>query len=294
MELSLSHPLTGIEPRARSTKRAPSARALGPAVSTPAPPPDDERLLPISREPELNGRTRLLVPRDVRLELVQPMVRPAVELRRRSEIATRAVNVVLAAIALLVVAPVMLLVALAVWLTSPGPIFYTQVRVGQDRRGLRRGIPAERRASDHGGRLFTMYKFRSMRVDAEADGRAVWARPNDSRVTPIGRLLRATRLDELPQLFNVLAGDMNIVGPRPERPCIFAQLREDIAEYPMRQLAKPGITGWAQINHTYDSCVDDVRIKVRYDLEYLSRQSLWTDFVIMLRTVPVMFKKSGW
>jgi lipopolysaccharide/colanic/teichoic acid biosynthesis glycosyltransferase len=242
----------------------------------------------------MNGRTRLLIPRDVRVELRQPAVGATVALRRRSEVATRAVNVALAAIALIIVAPVMLLVALAVWLTSPGPVFYTQVRVGQDRRGLRNGMPAERRKSDHGGRLFTMYKFRSMRVDAEADGRAVWARPNDDRVTTVGRLLRATRLDELPQLFNVLKGDMNIVGPRPERPCIFAELRENIAEYPMRQLAKPGITGWAQINHTYDSCVDDVRIKVRYDLEYLSRQSLWTDFVIMLRTVPVMFRKSGW
>jgi lipopolysaccharide/colanic/teichoic acid biosynthesis glycosyltransferase len=294
MELSLSHPLTGIEPRPRTARRAPSARALAPVVSTPAPPPDDERLLPISREPEMNGRTRLLIPQDVRIELLKPTVGPALELRRRSEIATRAVNILLATVALIIAAPVMLLVAVAVWLTSPGPVFYTQVRVGQDRRGLRRGIPAERRQSDHGGRLFTMYKFRSMRVDAEADGRAVWARPNDSRVTPIGRLLRATRLDELPLLFNVLLGDMNIVGPRPERPCIFAQLRENIAEYPMRQLAQPGITGWAQINHTYDSSVDDVRIKVRYDLEYLSRQSLWTDFVIMLRTVPVMFRKSGW
>jgi lipopolysaccharide/colanic/teichoic acid biosynthesis glycosyltransferase len=134
-----------------------------------------------------------------------------------------------------------------------------------------------------------------MHVDAEADGNAVWAKPNDDRCTPIGRLLRSSRLDELPQLFNVLRGDMNIVGPRPERPCIFARLREDIAEYPLRQLARPGITGWAQINHTYDTSVEDVRVKVRYDLEYLQRQGLWTDMMIMVRTVPVMlFRKSGW
>jgi lipopolysaccharide/colanic/teichoic acid biosynthesis glycosyltransferase len=134
-----------------------------------------------------------------------------------------------------------------------------------------------------------------MRVDAEPDGRAVWARADDERVTPLGRVLRRSRLDELPQLFNVLRGEMNIVGPRPERPCIFARLRNDIEEYPLRQLAKPGITGWAQINQTYDTCVDDVRTKVHYDLEYLQRQSLVEDLKIMAMTVPVMiFRKGGW
>jgi lipopolysaccharide/colanic/teichoic acid biosynthesis glycosyltransferase len=123
----------------------------------------------------------------------------------------------------------------------------------------------------------------------------VWATEGDPRVTPLGRFLRKCRIDELPQLINVIRGEMNIVGPRPERPSIFARLREDIAEYPLRQRAKPGITGWAQINQSYDSCIDDVRAKVRYDLEYLERQSLAEDLRIMVKTVPVMlFRKGGW
>jgi lipopolysaccharide/colanic/teichoic acid biosynthesis glycosyltransferase len=107
--------------------------------------------------------------------------------------------------------------------------------------------------------------------------------------------MRKTRIDELPQLVNVLRGDMNIVGPRPERPSLFLKLSDEIQEYPLRQRAKPGITGWAQINHNYDASIDDVRIKVRYDLEYLQRQSLAEDLKIMFRTVPVMlFRKGGW
>src|SRR4051812_28697135 len=133
-----------------------------------------------------------------------------------------------------------------------------------------------------------------MRVDAEQNG-AVWAQQSDPRVTPIGRLLRQYRLDELPQLFNVIRGDMNIVGPRPERPTIFAELRTRIADYPVRQRARPGITGLAQVSNAYDANLDDVRAKVRYDLEYLERQSLLEDIRIMLRTVPVMlFKRGGW
>ena len=115
---------------------------------------------------------------------------------------------------------------------------------------------------------------------------AVWAQQQDPRVTPVGRLLRQYRLDELPQLFNVLKGEMNIVGPRPERPTIFAELREHIAEYPLRQRAKPGITGLAQINHHYDRSIDDVRTKVSYDLEYIRRQGLAEDLRIMLKTIP--------
>ena len=113
--------------------------------------------------------------------------------------------------------------------------------------------------------------------------------------TSVGAFLRATRLDELPQLWNVLRGDMNIVGPRPERPSIFAKLREDIPHYPVRQRVKQGITGWAQINQSYDSCVDDVRRKVHYDLEYLRRQGIVEDLRIMSLTLPVMlFRKGGW
>ena len=134
-----------------------------------------------------------------------------------------------------------------------------------------------------------------MTVDAEREGRAVWATQNDARVTSVGRVLRRTRLDELPQLLNVIRGDMNIVGPRPERPSIFAQLRQDIPEYPLRQRARPGITGWAQINQAYDACVEDVRRKVQYDLEYLERRGVAEDVKIMLKTIPVMlFKRGGW
>jgi lipopolysaccharide/colanic/teichoic acid biosynthesis glycosyltransferase len=214
--------------------------------------------------------------------------------RDRSELASRIVNTVVAAIALIVLAPVMALVALLVKVTSPGPVIYSQVRVGLDRRWRNASVDS-RRKQDLGGRLFKMYKFRSMTVDAEKDGKAVWAQKQDPRVTPIGAFLRASRLDELPQLFNVLIGDMNIVGPRPERPSIFADLRKTIPEYPVRQRVKPGITGWAQINQSYDACIDDVRSKVKLDLEYLRRQSLVEDLKIMSLTVPVMvLRRGGW
>jgi lipopolysaccharide/colanic/teichoic acid biosynthesis glycosyltransferase len=140
-----------------------------------------------------------------------------------------------------------------------------------------------------------MYKFRTMRVDAEPDGRAVWASRRDPRVTLVGRFLRTSRLDELPQLWNVICGEMNIVGPRPERPSIFAELRKDIPEYPLRQRVKPGITGWAQVNRSYDACLDDVRQKVALDLEYVRRQGVFEDLRIMSMTLPVMlFRRGGW
>jgi lipopolysaccharide/colanic/teichoic acid biosynthesis glycosyltransferase len=217
------------------------------------------------------------------------------EPRPRSEQLNRAVNLCLAVIALLVLSPIMLLVAVAVRLTSRGPILYTQTRIGLDRRRSRLDALYDRRMQDLGGHVFMIYKFRSMYMDAEGASGAVWATPTDPRVTPIGRILRKTRLDELPQLINVIKGDMNIVGPRPERPSIFARLRNSIFEYPLRQRIKPGITGWAQINHRYDATLDDVRVKVRYDLEYLRRQCLAEDVKIMLKTVPVVFfRKGGW
>jgi lipopolysaccharide/colanic/teichoic acid biosynthesis glycosyltransferase len=144
-----------------------------------------------------------------------------------------------------------------------------------------------------GGSPFTIFKFRSMRVDAEINGQAVWAKQNDDRVTPIGTFIRKTRIDELPQLLNVIRGDMNIVGPRPERPSIFVRLREQIDEYPVRQRVKPGITGLAQVSNPYDSCLDDVRKKVYFDIQYMKRQSLGEDIRIMLRTIPVMVFRIG-
>src|SRR5690349_7668203 len=208
---------------------------------------------------------------------------------------TRTLNVVLAALALVALLPVFVLLAILIKLTSRGPVFYLQERVGLDRRVPGPGSENHRRHQDIGGRPFTIYKFRTMHVDAERQSGAVWAVQADPRVTMVGRVLRQYRLDELPQLINVLKGEMNIVGPRPERPTIFAELRGHIAEYPLRQRAKPGITGLAQINHHYDRSLDDVRTKVSYDLEYIRRQSLREDLRIMLKTIPViLLRRGGW
>jgi lipopolysaccharide/colanic/teichoic acid biosynthesis glycosyltransferase len=266
--------------------------------------PDVERLVELAREPEI---------------LHPPAPAPAPE-HHRAELARRVVNVVLAAVALVALAPLMTLIALAVRLTSRGPIIYIQERVGLDRRRRAGGavattvgplapyadVPApspsaERRGEDVGGQPYQMYKFRTMRVDAEADGRPVWAAREDPRVTRVGRVLRRTRLDELPQLVNVLRGEMNLVGPRPERPAIAARLRREIDGYALRYRVRPGITGWAQVNHPYDATLDDVRAKVRYDLEYLERlgqrgvTGVTEDLRILARTLPVMLgRRHGW
>ena len=209
-------------------------------------------------------------------------------------VACRTLNVAAAVVLLVVLAPVMLLIALAIRLTSPGPVLYTQTRVGVDRRGSRAGDWAARRRVDYGGRLFRIYKFRTMRADPEA-AEQVWARPDDERVTPVGRLLRRYRLDELPQLWNVLRGDMNVVGPRPEQPEIFAALRDQISDYARRQQVLPGITGLAQVSQPYDRCVDDVRSKLRYDLHYIQRMSPAQDLAILARTLPVvLLRRGGW
>jgi lipopolysaccharide/colanic/teichoic acid biosynthesis glycosyltransferase len=213
----------------------------------------------------------------------------------RSEIVDRVVNTVLASLGLILAAPVMLVFAVVVKLTSPGPIFYTQARVGLNRRRAYRSTSAyDRRTRDLGGRPFMILKFRTMQLGAEKNG-AQWAVKRDARVTTVGRVMRKYRIDELPQLVNVIRGEMNIVGPRPERPSIFSRLCDDIAEYPLRQSARPGITGWAQVNQAYDTNLDDVKQKVRYDLEYIERQGVAEDLMIMARTVPVMiFRRGGW
>ena len=205
-------------------------------------------------------------------------------------------NFTLALAALILASPIMVLIALAVKLTSRGPVFYTQTRVGLDRRWPRPAKgEAHLRSHDLGGRVFLIYKFRTMCVNAEHLSGAVWAAREDPRVTAVGRWLRAYRLDELPQLFNVLRGDMNIVGPRPERPSIFAELRRSIPQYELRQRVRPGITGLAQVSRQYDQCLDDVRKKLHYDLEYLRRQGLLEDVRIMIKTLPVvLFKRGGW
>jgi sugar transferase (PEP-CTERM system associated) len=170
--------------------------------------------------------------------------------------------------------PFMFATAIAVKLDSKGPVFYSQDRVGLN------------------GKEFKVIKFRSMRTDAEASG-PQWASKTDPRVTRVGRIIRKTRLDELPQFFNVLKGDMSFVGPRPERRYFIDQLQQVIPFYEMRLYAKPGITGWAQINYPYGDSIDDAREKMKFDLYYLKYRSLWLDIAIIFQTVKVALKARG-
>lgn len=171
--------------------------------------------------------------------------------------------------------PLWLLIALAIRLDSPGPVFYRQTRAGK------------------GGREFRIVKFRSMVKDAETGSGAVWAGRNDPRVTRLGGLLRKTRMDEVPQLLNILAGHMSLVGPRPERPEIIAKLREVFPFYNKRLTIKPGLTGWAQVKLEYDSSLEDVAEKLKYDFFYIENQSLFLDIEILLRTVKVVLTGAG-
>jgi exopolysaccharide biosynthesis polyprenyl glycosylphosphotransferase len=171
--------------------------------------------------------------------------------------------------------PLLIVTAIAIKLDSRGPVFYRQERVGRD------------------GRTFMLVKFRSMRVDAEAAGRAVWASQQDPRVTRVGRIIRRARIDEIPQVFNVLRGDMAFVGPRPERPAFVEQLRRQIPHYDDRAIVKPGITGWAQVNYPYGASVEDARMKLSYDLYYIRRRSLFLDLLIMVATVRVVLFQEG-
>jgi sugar transferase (PEP-CTERM system associated) len=189
---------------------------------------------------------------------------------RARRAAKRLIDVVSAAAGLIVAAPVMLLVAALVRLTSPGPVLFRQTRAG------------------HHGRLFTLYKFRSMRADAEAQSGPVWAQPGDTRVTPVGHFLRVSRLDELPQLWNVLVGAMSLVGPRPERPEFVEELTRDIPFYGQRHVVRPGITGWAQVKYKYGATKEDALEKLQYELYYIKNMSLALDLVIMVHTVKTM------
>jgi exopolysaccharide biosynthesis polyprenyl glycosylphosphotransferase len=190
----------------------------------------------------------------------------------RLELFKRGLDIFLASLGLLLALPVMLAVAALVRLTSPGPVLYAQTRVGRY------------------GRNFSIYKFRSMRTDAEREGAAVWATANDARVTPVGTLLRKSRLDELPQLWNILRGDMSFVGPRPERPEFVQDLRTQIPYYDLRHLVPPGLTGWAQVRYRYGASVEDARQKLAYDLFYVRRYSVLFDLAICLRTLLAMAK----
>ncbi|QSX75470.1 TIGR03013 family PEP-CTERM/XrtA system glycosyltransferase [Lysobacter arenosi] len=183
---------------------------------------------------------------------------------------------VLAASALLMVTwPLMALVALCIRLESPGPILYQQTRIGE------------------GGRPFELIKFRSMRVDAETDGVARWAQTGDDRTTRVGRFIRLVRLDELPQLFNILRGEMSIVGPRPERPQFVDMLSREIRYYAVRHCVKPGLTGWAQLRYPYGASVRDAEEKLKFDLFYVKNHGLAFDLIILLQTVEVVLFQRG-
>jgi sugar transferase (PEP-CTERM system associated) len=195
--------------------------------------------------------------------------------RRVSLFYQMATNLILAAIGVVVAAPIMLLTALAVRLTSAGPVLYRQVRVGMD------------------GRPFTLYKFRSMRANAEAETGAVWASKDDPRVTPLGRTLRKLRIDEIPQLFNVLKTEMSIVGPRPERPEMVQSLAQQIPYDRHRHCVRPGITGWAQVNYKYGDTLDDVMRKLEYDLYYIKNMSPSLDAYIIFLTIKATLLSRG-
>jgi sugar transferase (PEP-CTERM system associated) len=182
---------------------------------------------------------------------------------------------VIAIAGLVIAAPVMAVVAVAVKVTSHGPVFYHQNRVGRH------------------GRIFAVHKFRSMRIDAEAATGPVWASANDARVTPVGRFLRRSRLDELPQLWNVVRGDMSLVGPRPERPEFVEELVRKIPLYAQRHVVKPGITGWAQVKYTYGSSVNDSLEKLQFDLFYVKNMSLALDAFIALKTIEIVLQRRG-
>jgi exopolysaccharide biosynthesis polyprenyl glycosylphosphotransferase len=187
----------------------------------------------------------------------------------------RLIDIAAATMGFLLSLPLLIAVAIAVKATSKGPVLYSQRRVGKD------------------GQIFVMYKFRSMRQDAEAKTGAVWATVGDSRVTPVGRVLRRMRLDELPQLWNVLIGEMSLVGPRPERPEFVSDLTRNIPFYGQRHVARPGLTGWAQVRYIYGASMEDAIVKLQYDLFYIKHLSLWLDISIILRTIKIVLLGRG-
>ncbi len=194
---------------------------------------------------------------------------------RWKEAVKRTIDVVAATFGLIVLSPVMVLLAAAIRMTSPGKALYSQERVGQH------------------GQLFTVHKFRSMVSNAEAGTGAVWAKPGDSRITPLGRFMRRTRLDELPQLWNVLRGDMSLVGPRPERPEFVSSLVHSIPFYGQRHVVKPGLTGWAQVRYTYGASVEDTMEKLQYDLYYIKNFTISLDLFIIFETIKTVVLRRG-
>src|SRR5438067_177563 len=188
----------------------------------------------------------------------------------------RAVDIAAGAVGLVLTTPIMFALAAAVRLTSPGPAFYSQRRVGRD------------------GRIFTVRKLRSMRADAERDTGPVWSGGgSDARITPLGRIMRRTRLDELPQFWNILTGNMTLVGPRPERPEFVQSLAQQIPFYGLRHVVKPGLTGWAQVRYTYGASVEDAIEKLQYDLFYIKNMSVGLDVFVMFETIKTVLLRRG-
>lgn len=187
----------------------------------------------------------------------------------------RAFDIVSAAVLLVLAAPVMLVTAVLIKLESPGPALYRQERVGLN------------------GRPFSIAKFRSMRTDAEKDGKPRWASANDDRITRVGQIIRRLRIDELPQLFNVLRGEMSLVGPRPERQYFIDQLTQEIPFFALRHSVKPGVTGWAQVRYPYGATVEDSQEKLQYDLYYVKNNTLFLDLVVLFETVGVVLTGKG-
>jgi exopolysaccharide biosynthesis polyprenyl glycosylphosphotransferase len=195
--------------------------------------------------------------------------------RRVKEAMKRLSDIVISLGLLVFTLPLMLAVATLIKCDSPGPVFYRQERIGLH------------------GHIFTVFKLRSMRVDAEPEGRPLWASRNDPRITRIGAFIRAFRIDELPQLLNVLRGEMSLVGPRPERPYFVQQLARVIPFYEKRSSVKPGITGWSQVNYPYGASVEDARAKLAYDLYYIQNHSFHLDLLILVSTVRVVLSQKG-
>ena len=196
-------------------------------------------------------------------------------IRKTYAVTKRILDVIAAVIGSIILSPLFLLTALLVKLASKGPVLYSQVRVGKD------------------GRLFKIYKFRTMKVDAEKDTGPVWAAENDHRLTSIGGFLRKVHVDELPQLINIIKGDMSLIGPRPERPVFVEKFKEEIKDYGKRLHVKPGITGLAQVWYRYDETIEDVKKKLKYDLFYVKKMCLQADFNIIMRTFRVVVTGEG-
>ena len=215
----------------------------------------------------------------------------------------RVTDIVGAVVGLILTLPFWIIVPILVKLDSPGPILYSQTRVGINRRKRQRRVylkadvgdrrNRERRRTDYLGQPFKLYKFRTMVNNAEKNSGPVWAAKKDPRITRIGSFLRKTRIDEIPQFWNVLKGDMSLVGPRPERPSFVLDLSTKVKGYAHRLDVKPGLTGLAQVENGYDSSLASVVQKVRYDLEYIEKRSFWKDISILLKTVVVVITGKG-